>query len=329
MKRFLVALAGAGVIAALTGFSAFAAEVTLQFGHNAPVTHPLHLSAMAFGDEVKRLTNGDVEVAVHPAATLADLAEGVQGVQLGTIDLYWTDSGGLANTVPALGFSSLPFMFSDFEHAIRAVEKLAPTVEAVMLEEMGIIRLSYSPAGFRMVFTRNKPVSSVADIQGLKFRVPTIPLFVDTFKALGTNATPIPWGDLYSALQTGVVDGMEAPPDAFLSMNFQEVAKYGARTNHIMGDFNLIMNAAKFNSLSANHQTAIRQAAKTHTTDGLRQTMRSAGDEAFAKLEGMMTEMNSSPDADSFRNLVAPVWDSFVAKVPAAKPWIAVVDSAR
>ena len=174
-----------------------------------------------------------------------------------------------------------------------------------------------------MILSNGRPVDAASDLDGLKIRVPEIPVYVAAFQGLNANATPLPWGDVYSALQTGVVEGVEGPPAAIRTAGFAEVSEYMARTNHIMNDINFLMNLDRFSSLSAEHQEAMRAAADEAVDGWLREEMRRQYDIAYAALSETL-ETNDEPDVESFREAMAQVWDDFTAEAgPRAEAWIA------
>ncbi|MEQ9812281.1 MAG: TRAP transporter substrate-binding protein [Azospirillaceae bacterium] len=304
-----------------------AQSVTLHMAHNTQVEHPIHQAAERFAELVAERTEGDVEVIVYPNEQLANLRAGAEGVQLGTIDMAWSDSGTLGNWAPQFSFVSLPFIFADFDHAVSAMDALAPDLTVAMREALNVERLAWSPGGFRVILSNGRPVNEAADIDGLKIRVPEIPVYVAAFAALNANATPLPWGDVYTALQTGVVEGVEGPPAAIQTAGFAEVSEYMARTNHIMNDLNLLMNLDRFNALTPEVQEIIRTSAHEAVDVWLREVMRENYDVAYQALAEMLEE-NDNPDVESFRQAMLPVWEDFIADAgPQAEAWINATQS--
>ena len=319
----LARLAATAAFAAGLASAAGAQQITLHMGHNTQSNHPIHIASEAFAERVAEATGGEIEIIVYPSEQLAALRAGAEGVQLGTVDLYWADSGTLGNWAPHLSFVSLPFMFADFDSAVATMDGMAPELQEAMRSELNVERLAWSPGGFRVIMTTGRPVAAAADMEGLKLRVPEIPVYVAAFGALRTNATPLPWGDVYSALQTGVVEGVEGPPAAIQTAGFHEVSSYMARTNHIMNDLNLLMNLDRFNALTEAQQQILRDAANQSVHVELREVMRTNEDVAYAALSEAV-EANDSPDVDSFRAAMLPVYDDFVATAgPRAAEWIA------
>ena len=296
-------------------------KMTLHLGNILAADHPSTTTAEDFAKAVAARTNGQLEIKVYPAGQLAGLREGTEGVRLGTIDMFWTESGTLGELVPSLAFVSLPFLFSDYDQAIRAMDKLRPDLDRVMRERVGVETLSWSPLGFQVVVTKNRAIKSAADMRGLKIRIPEIPLYVETFRALRTNAIPLAWGEIYTSLQTGVIEGVEGPTGAIETSKFYEVATDISRTNHILTDFALVMNKRKFDGLSKEYQAILREEAGRHTTTRMQSIARSFDDASYNKLKARMKSIDA-PDITSFREGMKPVWDAFLGKNAEARAWV-------
>jgi tripartite ATP-independent transporter DctP family solute receptor len=305
------------------------AQTKLTFSHHVPTTHILHAAAERFAKTVQDKTSGQVVVEVRPASQLFNLRTSAEALQLGTLDLAWTDLGSLGNWYPPLGFTAMPFLFNDFDHAYRVLygpvgEKVSQEVK----ERLGVEILSLGVSGFR-VFVTKRPVSSAGDVQGIKLRVPEIPVYVEMARALGTNPTPIPAGEIYTALQTGVVDGMEAPADFVESTKLFEVAKHVTRTYHIMTEVSLMASVKRLSALSPAHQKAVRDAA-VEVVQGWYKTENMKAQEAAWQTLTQKMQANASPDVASFRVKMGPVIDSFVAKVgPKGREYIDAVRAVK
>ncbi|WP_034493030.1 TRAP transporter substrate-binding protein [Afifella pfennigii] len=306
-------LGAMAVATALACTGAAAQDVTLHMGHNNQTDHPGHIAGLEFAKLVEEGTNGAVKVVVYPAEQLANVRAGTEGLQLGTIDLYYVDAGTLGNWHPEYAFVSLPFLFDDFDHAVEAMDSIDAELSEKMREDFNVERLGWTPAGFRVILTKDKPVASAADMAGVKMRVPEIPMYVSTFTALGANATPLPWGDVYSALQTGVVEGVEGPAPAILSGGFQEVVTHAAPTRHIMTDLALLMNLDKFNALTPEQQQVVRDAGKQAFNVTFRKLMKEADQAAYEEISADLAQPEDL-DVQSFRTAVEPVVEEFLAE---------------
>jgi TRAP-type transport system periplasmic protein len=304
------------------------AQTKLVYSHHLPTSHILHEAAERFGKAVSDRTGGQVTVDVKPASQLFNLRTSAEALQLGTLDLAWTDLGSLANWQPYLGFTAVPFLFNDFEHANKVFygpigEKLRKEVR----DTLGVEILSLGWSGPRIFMTR-KAIKGAGDLQGIKLRVPEIPVYVDMARALGTNPTPIPAGEIYTALQTGVVDGMEGPADFIMTGKIFEVAKFATRSYHIMTEVSMMASAKKMDSLPPAQAKAVRDAA-VEVVQGWYKTENEKIHAAAWTQVTERTEANANPDVQSFRAKMGPVLDGFLAKAgPKAKEYIEAVQAA-
>jgi tripartite ATP-independent transporter DctP family solute receptor len=311
------------------GGAAAEAQTKLTFSHHVPTTHILHAAAERFARAVQDKTGGRVVVEVRPASQLFNLRTSAEALQLGTLDLAWTDLGSLGNWYPPLGFTAMPFLFTDFEHAYRVLYgPVGEQVRREVRERLGVEILSLGVSGFR-VFVTKRPVRSAADVQGIKLRVPEIPVYVEMARALGANPTPIPAGEIYTALQTGVVDGMEAPADFVESTKLYEVARHVTRTYHIMTEVSLMASAKRLSALPADQQTAVRDAA-VEVVQGWYKTENMKAQEAAWQGLTQKMQANASPDVESFRARMGPVIDGFVAKAgPKGREYVEAVRAVK
>lgn len=298
--------------AALPAGPAWAQSVTLHMGHNNQTDHPGHIAGLEFARLVEEGTNGEIRVVVYPAEQLGNVREGAEGIQLGTIDLFYVDAGTLGNWHSQYAFVSLPFLFADYDEAEAAMDSIAPEFDAALRRDFNVERLGWTPAGFRVMLSRGFAINTPDDLRGVRFRVPEIPLYVETFQRLGANPTPVPWGDIYGALQSGVVDAAEGPVPAILSAGFHEVSTDIAATYHMMTDLSLLMNLDRFQSLSEEHQQVLRDAGRQAFDVTFRQLIREADVASFEAVAAGL-QVSDEVDVEAFREAVAPVVDAFVA----------------
>ena len=157
----------------------------------------------------------------------------------------------------------MPFLFTDYDHVKKVLQgKLADQVGADVKAGLGVEVLALGASGFR-VFCGRKEIKTADDCKGIKLRVPEIPTWVEMARALGANPTPIPAAEIYTALQTGVVDAIEVPPDFIMSAKIYEVTKHATRTHHIFTEVSMFGSASRIAGLPADQQKAIRDAART------------------------------------------------------------------
>ena len=261
-------LIGAAAIAATMGsvgpFSsrsssaaASKAQTRLRLGtftHNEYINTTV---ARRFASIANEKSNGGILVEVYPAAQLVGEKDLAEGVRLGTIDICM-NSGVLGQWVPKWGITDLPFLYADYEHAVKAIqgpilETLHPLINAAGFRILGI------GSNFPRLTYARKPIRSLADFKGLKIRVPEVPIFVETFKALGATPTPIPAPEIYSALQTAIVDAQEGAPDWVYSLRSYEVVKFLIMTAHIMNGEMMLMSEMRWKKLPAEVQKVLKE----------------------------------------------------------------------
>jgi tripartite ATP-independent transporter DctP family solute receptor len=310
-----------GVMAAAA--SPAAAEVRLTMSHHTPPTHIYQATAERMAELAAAATDGELVIDIRPASQLFNLRTSGEALNLGTLDLAWTDLGSLSNMgAPELGFTSLPFLFEDFDHAFRVFDgEVGDMVRENVRNDLNIDILGFAVAGFR-VFVTQQPIQSVDDLQGIRLRVPEIPVYVSMARALGTNPTPIPASDIYTALQTGVVDGMEGPPDWVVSERMYEVANHATRTYHILTEGSVMGSVDRLSRLSPEHQTALRDAAREAVEGWYRSEVVDLQSRSWEQVKSRMSG-NEDIDIAEFRAKMEPLHEEFMQSAgPRAREYV-------
>ena len=244
-----------------------AAEKTLRFAHIFSPEFSVHKAAEMINDGVKKRTAGKVEIRVLPNAQLGNERQIMEGLMIGTIDMGNVTGNVLQGFEASAGLTALPYLIRNFEHAFKVEDgPIGKEVEKRILGKTGVRVIGYTTTGIRVVFTPAKPVVSLADFKGLKVRVPESPVMVATFKALGANPTPTPWGELYTALQTRVVDAGESPPMVANDAKLFEIAKAMSLTNHVYTGQYMLISEKAYQRLSASERAALLAAGREATT---------------------------------------------------------------
>jgi tripartite ATP-independent transporter DctP family solute receptor len=250
MKRLFIKTLFAAMAVAVSGTSS-AQERTLKFATQNPVGHPITMGMEQFKTIVEKQTNGRFKVNLFPAGALGSDQANVSAVQGGTLEMVSLNSGILAAQVKDFAVYDFPFMFANFKEADAVVDGNFGKKMHAKLEEKGIVGLGYFELGFRNITNSKRPINKVADIEGLKLRVIPNPINVDWVKALGGNPTPLPFPEVYSAMEQKAIDGHENPLTVINANKLYEVQKYVAMTNHQYNPQSIIVSKKFWDTLSA------------------------------------------------------------------------------
>lgn len=258
MKKYLVAgLIGAvGLAGAAMSGPLSAAEIVLKAGHSQNAGEPMDLGLKMIAEHVKKATNGRVEIQIFPNMQLGGEVEMIKQVLTGTLDITSPSNAPLTNFVPELKIFDMPFLFRDEAHMIKVLR--GPVLQEInkIVSKRGIRLLGVYNVGVRHLMTK-KLVKSMEDLKGLKIRTMQSKYHMAAFNAFGANATPISYAELYSSLQTGVVDGAEAANTNYFGKKFYEVAPYWGQLGWTILTAPIIMAEKKFASLPADAQKAL------------------------------------------------------------------------
>ena len=267
MKKILAMLLALVMVLSLAACGAAPAEpaapadvITLRLADNQADGTPNVMGDQKFAELVKEYTGGEVVVEVINNGVLGDELSVADQIQLGTLDV--ARIGNIAPTCSAYKVTTLPYRFSNFAAMCAAYDgEFGQALAATLKDETGIINLTYFFSGARSFYTSEKPINGVADMAGMKIRAQDDPVTIAMFTALGANATPIAYAEVYSAIDTKIVDGAENDFVSYYTSGHYEVAPYYSLDMHTMGPSVFIMSEATWNSLSAEHQDAVMKAA--------------------------------------------------------------------
>lgn len=315
-------------IAALIAMGAAAAqaqEITLRAGHSANVDEPYHKGLERFAQIVSEKTEGRVKVEIFANNQLGDEKEMIEGLMLGTLDITVPSNGVLTNFAPALSIFDLPFLFDDREHMYRVMDGEVGQALAGEMKAAGFQLLGFYEAGIRHIVTK-EPIESVEDIQGDKIRTMGVPAHVASFNAFGANATPLPYSELYSALEAGVVDGAEAAYTNYYSKRFYEVAPNLAEVAWTALVADLIMSEERFASLPADVQAVLLEAGAESAR--YQREVYTASDEELKKLIEAKGVKITHPDIAPFRERAKAVYGEF-AETDTKRELLEMIETAR
>jgi tripartite ATP-independent transporter DctP family solute receptor len=237
------------------------AQIVAKYSGIQPIEHPSSYAEKYFGEEVGVLTRGAVKVEVYHNTQLGDAVANVQSIRNGTIGFTTVSASNLNQVVPAMDMYSLPFLFKNEAHFWWFLAQPEAAALAKPLEEKGIKVLGYIDSGSRNFFTQ-KAVRTPDDLKGQKIRVMASPVMVNTMKALGATGVPVAWAELYTALQTGVVDGAENNHPSVVAKKFYEVSKFYTLDEHMRIPDLMIMSMKLWNQLNDEQKKAVAEAGQ-------------------------------------------------------------------
>lgn len=313
MRRLLATIAAVGLLAGLVG-GANAADFTFKAAHNGAEGHPFDDGYQKFKEVMEEMTGGKVEVQIFPAEQLGSEEQVNEMIQLGTAELNITGSAGVSNWVEEAELFNLPFIFRDLDHMYRVLDgpvgdRIADAIE----QKLDVVFLGWMYSGNRNAWNNQRPVMTPADFDGLKIRVMGSQVLVDAFNALGAQATPMSFGEVYTSLQQGVIDGAETDHIDLQVEKFYEVTKYVSLTGHMYLPAALIFSRKVYDTLPTDVQTAIFAAGRAATAHE-REVINVKTAEALEYLKGQGIEF-FEVDKGPFQEAVKSVYEKNAERV--------------
>lgn len=273
----------------------------LKLGHVLPGSEIHAQAAEKFAAEVEEATDGKLKIEIFADGTLGDDKELMEGLKLGTADIWLGGAGVLSGASDTAKIFTVPFMFDDQEHFDTVYDgEIGQEISDKILEESQYKVLSYWTRGARWLTTKEE-VTNPDDLAGMKIRVPDSPVFVKSFETLGAAPTPMEFGEVFTSLQQGVIDGQENPLSLIANAKINEVTDYLVKTEHVREPIAVVISGSAFDELSPDLQEALMDAAngesKTYTADEVQK-----GDEQY--LQDLQDAGMSlvEPDIQAFQN---------------------------
>jgi len=287
-------------------------SMVLKLGHIADPSHPYAQGAVKFSELVKQKTGGKVDIQVFASSQLGDQKTLIEGLIYGTIDMALVGTAALTQFQPQMGIFDLPFLFDDRDHAYRSLDTVGMDIGKA-LEPKGIKLLGYMENGIRHLTNNVREVKTPDDMKGLKIRVQTSKIFIEMMKALGASPTPMSLDELYSAMQSGTVDGQENPSAHIYTQRYYEVQKYASLTAHAYAPEPVLISMAKWKSLPAAVQKAILDSA-AEAIAWQRELSAKSDQELWDKIKATgkmrVTEVNRKPFQDATAKVIEMFADS-------------------
>jgi tripartite ATP-independent transporter DctP family solute receptor len=300
-------LASAAFVAAGTMAQA---QTTLRSTDIHPDGYPTVEAVKFMGQLLDQRSNGRLKVQVFHSGQLGQEKETIDQTRFGVIDINRINMAPFNNLIPATNVPSLPFIFRSVAHMRKVMD--GPIGDGILkeFEKHDLVGLAFYDSGSRSFYNSKKPITSPADMKGMKIRVQQSDMFVSLVSALGANATPMPFGEVYSALQTGVIDGAENNWPSYESTKHFEVAKFYSVTEHSLSPEVLVMSKKSYDKLSPDDQKLIRLAAKESVAK-MRELWDAREKASEAKVKAGGAQINTL-EKKPFIDAMKPVYDKFV-----------------
>jgi tripartite ATP-independent transporter DctP family solute receptor len=291
-----------------------AQKVELSLGHMAPPTFYYQTLAVRFKEMLEKKFPDRVAVKVYPAGQLGQEKDLLEGEKIGSVDLAITMTSLLALWEPQMSYIDIPYLYRDIDHAAKVMNGPIGISINKKLENHGIMVLACYNLGFRSIYNRKRPIFKPADLAGMKHRVIQNPLHLDLVNSWGAKAVPMNWGEVYTALQQGVIDSVDNNPPSYETMRHYEVAPYFSVTNHLYTASALTMSKKRFDSLPKDLQQEIVDASKALVPEAIQITK-----EIDYKIVGKLVTENkvqfNTADIEAFAKASKAVSDKYSQKI--------------
>jgi tripartite ATP-independent transporter DctP family solute receptor len=307
-RRHFMAMAGAAATVPFVHVRpAHAAKVTMKIAHVLTEVDIIHRAKVKFKEIAEKKAGGELEVQIYPNSALGSLRVTWESMQLGNLEGGNWDTVTPAMMVPQYAVTELPFIFRDLDHVHKVLDgPIGQELEKALLDKAKVRTIAVFDTTFRKTFTKSKAINSLADMKGLKIRVPEAQNFVRCMQYLGANPTPVAWGELYTALQMGVVEGFENKAEAAYNAKLHEQTTFMAYTGHIFTANPFLCSDRWFGKQSKNVQQAIVEAGKE--TLAWQRAEAPASEKAFEQKLKDAGVTFTSPDRIPFQKAVEPFY---------------------
>jgi tripartite ATP-independent transporter DctP family solute receptor len=320
MKRrdFMKLSAGLGAAAALQPLSPASAQAKSVFKASdvQPAGYPTVAATENLGKKLEAATQGRLSIQMFPSMQLGGEKETIEQTQIGAIQMVRVSVGAMGPIVDDINVVNMPFLFKNTAHAQKMMDgpigqELLDKITAS--PNAGLVALSWMDSGARSLYNTKRPIKTIEDLKGLKFRVIGNPIFVDMMNALGGNGVAMGYDQVFSALQTGVIDGAENNPPSYVFSNHYTAAKYYSLTEHLIIPEVLLFSKKSWSALSNDDQALIKKFAGEAQLEE-RELWKKYELQAMEKAKATGCEIVEITDKAPFQNAVKPVWDKYGPK---------------
>ena len=307
---------GSMIGAACLMISPIASAADARLGHGFTDEHPRGKAMKLFAAEVEKATGGKIKVSVFSNSTLGSEEKMLQGVQSGVLEFYMGSLVPFSVRKKELQIFDFPFLFADEREVAMVLDGPIGKKMLDSLSDTGAIGLTWAGGAFRNIANGKRPLNKYEDLKGLKIRVMQSPVWIDTFKAMGINATPMAYAEVYTALEIGALDGLEHPPVDMYQNKIYEIQKNLAITHHGYTPVALVVSSKWFSALPADQQAAVRKAADiARDFQRAEETRQENVAVNLLRSKGMAVTEFAPQDIDKMRAAVKPALEKYSAQI--------------
>lgn len=322
-RRRLLMIALAAV--ALAPLAAAQAQKVIKYAHFQPAKddQPKHKAALAFKEYVEKATNGQLKVEIYPAGQFGKDAETMEGLKLGTLEMAVVHDGAIAGVYKPVTLFGIPYLYDTHEQAWKVYDsKFGSDIGEDMAKKTGIRMLAIADNGVRHFTNSKRPIVTPADMKGMKIRIQPSPVFKALVESLGASASAIPWGELPTALQSGVVDGQENGVTNILAASLYQYQKYATLDGHVWSIHMYLVNDRFYQGLTPDQRKAVNDGVRIARDIHRKMTAeQDLAAKAILTKNGMMVTELTPAQVGEFRKLAQPPVTEFVTK-EVGKEWV-------
>jgi tripartite ATP-independent transporter DctP family solute receptor len=316
-RDFMKLSAGLGAAALAPHSPAWAqTKAVFKASDVQPPGYPTVVATENLGKKLEAATNGRLSVQMFPSMQLGGEKETIEQTQIGAIQMLRVSVGAMGPIVDDINVVNMPFLFKNTAHAQRMMDGL---IGQELLDKVtaapnaGLVALCWMDSGARSLYNTKKPIKTVEDLKGMKFRVIGNPIFIDMMNALGGNGVAMGYDQVFSALQTGVIDGAENNPPSYVFSNHYTAAKFYSLTEHLIIPEVLVFSKRAWTALSSDDQGLLKKFAREAQMEE-RELWKKYEQQAMEKAKAAGCEITEIADKTPFQNAVKPVWDKYGPK---------------
>ncbi len=303
------------LIFTLSGYAS-AQKVEMKLGYVTAATEddPYHITAKKFVELIESNTKGKFKINLFPSGQLGNENEMIKNLTMGTMDLGIITNAPTGSFVKPFMALDLPFIFPSEKVAHTVLDGKAGEMLLEKLKKLNIVGLGFSEGGFRHMINNVRPINTPEDTKGIKFRVMTTPIYIGLFQSLGSNAVPMPWGEVFTAVQQKVIDGLEIPIPVIYANKYYEVTKYLSLTGHTYSPLIFMCSEQRWKKLSTEEKEIFKKAARESAAFE-RNKMKEIISGVLNKIKATGMVVNEVQNKKPFQDAVKPLYAKFESEI--------------